>query len=102
MSDDDVDGQFNRCMIELSIHKRKQGVKSVPVVQKAVEINYELQFNYTEMNDVMRIIKQFNCTVLKNEMQLFCIIQTGISRNRINEVLSAFKDVRNLEFHLMK
>ncbi len=77
-------------------------LQCTPVVQKAVEINYELQFNYTEMNDVMRIIKQFNCTVLKNEMQLFCIIQTGIPRNRINEVLSAFKDVRNLEFHLMK
>ena len=77
-------------------------LQCTPVVQKAVEINYELQFNYTEMNDVMRIIKQFNCRVLKNEMQLFCIIQTGIPRNRINEVLSAFKDVRNLEFHLMK
>jgi len=77
-------------------------LQCTPVVQKAVEINYELQFNYTEMNDVMRIIKQFNCTVLKNDMQLFCIIQTGIPRNRINEVLSAFKDVRNLEFHLMK
>ena len=72
------------------------------IVQKAVEIKYELRFNYPEMNDVMRIIKQFNCTVLKNEMQLFCIVQTGIPRNRINEVLSAFKDVRNLEFHLMK
>jgi uncharacterized YigZ family protein len=77
-------------------------LQCTPVVQKAVEINYELQFNYTEMNDVMRIIKQFNCRVLKNEMQLFCIIQTGIPRNRINEVLSAFKDVRNLEFHLLK
>ncbi|MDE3185864.1 MAG: YigZ family protein [Bacteroidota bacterium] len=77
-------------------------LQCTPIVQKAVEIKYELQFNYPEMNDVMRIIKQFNCTVLKNDMQLFCVIQTGIPRNRINEVLSAFKDVRNLEFHLMK
>ena len=77
-------------------------LQCTPVVQKPVEINYELQFHYTEINDVMRIIKQFNCTVLKNEMQLFCIIQTGIPRNRINEVLSAFKEVKNLELHHLK
>lgn len=77
-------------------------LQCTPIVQKAVEIKYELQFNYTEMNDVMRIIKQFNCSVLKNETQLFCIIQTGIPRNRINEVLSAFKDVKNLELHILK
>ena len=71
-------------------------------IQKAVEIKYELQFNYPEMNDVMKIIKQFNCTVLKNEMQLFCIVQTGIPRNRINEVLSALKEIKNLELHLLK
>ena len=56
------------------------------VVQKAVEIKYALQFNYTEMNDVMRIIKQFSCSVLKNETQLFCHIETGIPKNKINEV----------------
>lgn len=72
-------------------------LQCTPTVQKAVEINYELQFNYTEMNDVMRIIKQFNCTVLKNEMQLFCIIQVGIPKNQLNEVVSALKDIRGIE-----
>ena len=72
------------------------------VVQKAVQINYGLQFNYTEMNEVMRILKQFNCTILKNEMQLFCSIETGIPRNKINEVISALKEVKNLELHFNK
>ena len=75
-------------------------LQCTPVVQKAVEIKYELQFNYTEMNDVMRIIKQFNCSILKNEMQLFCQIETGIPRNQVNEVVSALKDIKNLELHL--
>ncbi len=72
-------------------------LQCTPVVQKAVEINYELQFNYTEMNDVMRVIKQYNCTVHKNEMQLFCIIQIGIPKNQLNEVLSALTNIKNLE-----
>ena len=72
-------------------------LQCTPTVQKAVEINYELQFNYTEMNDVMRVIKQFNCTVHKNEMQLFCILQIGIPKNQLNEVLSALTNIKNLE-----
>ena len=77
-------------------------LQCTPVVQKAVQINYELHFNYTEMNEVMRILKQFNCTILANEMQLFCSIETGIPRNKINEVISALKEVKNLELRLMK
>ena len=77
-------------------------LQCTPVVQKAVQINYSLQFNYTEINEVMRILKQFSCSILKNEMQLFCSIEAGIPRNKINEVLSALKEIKNLNFHLMK
>ena len=77
-------------------------LQCTPTVQKAIEINYELQFNYTEMNDVMRIIKQFNCTILKNEMQLFCRIEIGIAKNKLEEVLLAFEENRNLESLIMK
>lgn len=74
-------------------------LQCTPIVQKTVEINYELQFNYTEMNDVMHIIKQFNCTVYKNEMQLFCKLETGIPKNKLNEVLSVLKSVKNIELN---
>lgn len=77
-------------------------LQCTPTIQKAVEIKYELQCNYTEMNEVMRLIKQFNCTVLKNEMQLFCRIEMGIPQNKIKEVLSAFKEVNNAELVLLK
>jgi len=74
-------------------------LQCTPVVQKAVELQYELQFNYTEINDVMRIIKQYNCSVIKNEMQLFCKIETGIPKNKMEEVLASFQNIKNLEFH---
>ena len=76
-------------------------LQCTPVVQKVVEMNYELQFNYTEMNDVMRIIKQFNCTIHKNEMQLFCKIEIGIPQNKRDEVVASFRDVKNLELHTL-
>jgi hypothetical protein len=49
------------------------------------------------MNDIMRIIKQYNCTIYKNEMQLFCIMKVGIPKSEMAEVLSAFQDIKGLE-----
>lgn len=77
-------------------------LQCTPVVQKYVEVLYELQFNYTEMNEVMRIIKQFNCTVFTNEMQLFCRIITGVPKIQENEIISALKEVKNIELHISK
>ena len=70
-------------------------LQCTPIVRKAVEVHYQLQFNYTEMNDVMQVLKQFNCTILKNEIQLFCKMDVGIPINKINEVITALEEIKN-------
>jgi uncharacterized YigZ family protein len=68
-----------------------------PVVQKPVLVHYRLQFDYTQMNEVMTVLKKFNCPVLKQDSQLFCMIETAIPKNREEEVLNKLKDFRLLE-----
>jgi len=68
-----------------------------PIVQKPVLMNYSLQFDYTKMNDVMTIIKQFDCLVSKKEMNLFCSLQLGIPKYRLDEVLYKFNELRAVE-----
>lgn len=67
-----------------------------PVVEKQVEENYSIEFDYTQMNDVMMILKQFNCTIHSNEMQLFCNTRVGVPRNRLDEVLYRLQDLQNV------
>ncbi|MBS1655656.1 MAG: YigZ family protein [Bacteroidetes bacterium] len=67
------------------------------IVQKPVEIVYHLLFDYTQMNDVMTIVKQYNCTVVNQEMQLFCAVNISIPKNRLDEVLYKLNDLRNVE-----
>ncbi len=67
-----------------------------PIVQKQIEIKHSIEFEYNKMNDVMMVLKQFNCTILLNEMQLFCIIEAGIPKNRLEEVLHKLKDLQNV------
>lgn len=67
-----------------------------PLVQKAVLVHYGLEFDYTQMNDVMIICKQFDCAIQKQAMNLFCSLQIGIPRNRLDEVLFKLKDIRGV------
>ncbi|HET6993741.1 MAG TPA: YigZ family protein [Chitinophagaceae bacterium] len=68
-----------------------------PVIRKPVEVKYTLQFDYTIMNDVMTIIKQCDCSVISQDMQLFCKVDIGIPRNRLEEVLYRLKAIHTLE-----
>ncbi len=72
------------------------------IVQKAVLINYRLQFDYTQMNDVMKIVKKFDCVVLKQDPdsyreQLFCSLEIGVPKNRLKEVMNKLNELRGVE-----
>jgi hypothetical protein len=43
------------------------------------------------------ILKQYNCTILAKEAQLFCSITTGIPNNRLEETLYKLKELRGVE-----
>jgi uncharacterized YigZ family protein len=63
-----------------------------PLVQKPILAHYQLQFDYTQMNDIMRILKQTECTILEEDMNLFCSLKIGIPVGRQEEVLYRLKD----------
>jgi uncharacterized YigZ family protein len=73
-----------------------------PIIQKAIEVNYAIHFNYTEMNEIMRILKKYNCTLYKNDLQIFCKIEVGIPVSGLHEILPALENIRNVETHVIK
>jgi uncharacterized YigZ family protein len=68
-----------------------------PITQKPVLIDYEIHFDYTQMNDVMMVIKRFGCVVLQNEMQLFCRMVIGIPKSEEEACVQKFKDFHTIE-----
>lgn len=68
-----------------------------PIVQKQIEVTYQIQFDYTQMNEVIMVLKQYGCNIISNELQLFCIIKTGIPTNRVNEVLYKLKEMQGVD-----
>lgn len=69
----------------------------IPAVQKNVEARYKLSFDYTILNEVMMVVKQNNCTVLQQDLQLFCSMEIGIPKASLDLCLLRLKDIYNLE-----
>jgi uncharacterized YigZ family protein len=72
-----------------------------PIVQKPIELKYELNFDYHQMNEVMMIVKQYNCSVEEQAAQLFVQLKIGIPKSRIDEVLNKFNDLREVKLTLI-
>ena len=67
-----------------------------PLVQRPVLVNHRLEFDYTQMNEIMRVLKQFDCSIIKQENHLFSLLETGIPKNRLEEVLFKFRVMRDV------
>ena len=68
-----------------------------PIVKKPVLINYRLEFDYTVLNDVMKIVKKNDCIILKQELQLFCIMETSIPKKNLELCLLQLKNIKSME-----
>jgi uncharacterized YigZ family protein len=71
-----------------------------PIIEKPVLTEYTLEFDYTLMNDVMTLLKRFNCEVLSKEMQLFCRMRVGIPKASEETALENLRQLYGLQ--LMK
>ena len=72
-----------------------------PIVQRPIELQYELNFDYHQMNEVMMIVKQYNCSVTEQEAQLFVQLKIGIPKARLEEALNKFNDLREVKLTLI-
>jgi uncharacterized YigZ family protein len=74
----------------------------VPMVQKPVMIRFSVQFDYTQMNDIMLIVKQCNGMVLNQQHQLFSSLEVDIPKMRLEEFQYKVTHLRNVSLvHLL-
>lgn len=68
-----------------------------PVISKAIEVSYRIQFDYTQMNNVMTLLKKNSCSIYKQDLQLFCVVEVGIPKAKLEEVVFRLKEIRGVD-----
>lgn len=69
----------------------------IPTIRKPLLFNIKLQFDYTNMNEISTIIKQYNCQIIHQENLMFSTYSIGVPVEIKEEVLFKFKQLRNVE-----
>jgi len=63
-------------------------LQTTPIVKKPIVIIKEIEFDFTKMNDIMLIVKQNECSIIKQEQTLFCLLTIAIPKAKYEYVLN--------------
>jgi uncharacterized YigZ family protein len=63
-------------------------LEQAEIIEKTVNDIYTITFEYPQMNDVMRIIKEEQLQVLEQTSELNCAIKVAIRKTQVEQVMS--------------
>lgn len=70
-------------------------------IEKNIEFQIRLNFDYTIMNEVMTILKQHEANIFKQEMTLFCDLEVGIPLSQKETALQRLEQVYGLTLEVI-
>jgi uncharacterized YigZ family protein len=66
------------------------------VTEKIVTDTYSLEFDYPQMNEVMKVIKDENLQILSQTSDLKCSFTIAIRKSKINQTIGRFESINNI------
>ena len=78
----------------------KMALENSVIENRTLNVNYSVYFEYEFMDRVMRLIKERNIQIIKQEMQLNCQIDISVRKKDAELIKKAFEDLRCVEIKL--
>ncbi len=75
----------------------QMALDTAKIVEKVMQLQFELQFDYPEMDKVMRIIKQHQWQIVDQRMEMDCSITISIRKNdeaQLQNMITAMHKVK--------
>lgn len=80
----------------------KDALSKNNIITKTVNGVYEVHFEYTDMNNVMKIIKEEKIALISNDYQMDCKIVFSVRKNNTNRVYEKFKKIKGLKIKFLR
>ncbi|MCO5947842.1 IMPACT family protein [Mucilaginibacter flavidus] len=66
----------------------EEALQQAVIVEKTVNDIYSIEFNYLQMNDIMRLIKEDNLAIIEQSFDNNCSITVSIRKMQVNQTLA--------------
>lgn len=72
-------------------------LESSDIIEKTIDINYRISFDYKNINKVMRVIKEKNITIVSQQMELSCVIEISTRKKNAHLIFDIFNSMFEIE-----
>lgn len=69
-------------------------IEASKIIRKTIDVNFELRFEYADMNKIMRLIKEKNLNIIRQEMNMSCIMELSVRKKDVENILRKIKELR--------
>ena len=80
----------------------QEALATAEIVEKTVNDVYDIQFDYLQMNDVMRIVKETDVEVLSQDFDTNCKITFEIRKLQVNEVIGRMEKLEGVTINYLR
>jgi uncharacterized YigZ family protein len=75
----------------------KMTLDEAEIIEKTIDVYFQLNFEYIDMNKVMRIIKEQNLEIIEQVMNLNCTFLISVRKKNAEKIRQLFLDLRCLK-----
>lgn len=75
----------------------KEAIKVSDIIIKTVNDIYEVHFEYLQMNDVMKLVKDEQLDILSQDFDINCVLKFKVRKAQLNQVLAKFDKIDGIK-----
>ncbi|MEE2699975.1 MAG: YigZ family protein [Bacteroidota bacterium] len=79
-----------------------EAISAAEIVTKTIKEQYEVSFKYPQMNDVMRLVKEFDLEVVNTDFQIDCKLIFLVPKSKTENVLDSFKNNHEISLKIIE
>lgn len=80
----------------------QEALDAAQIVEKTVNDVYRISFGYLQMNDVMRLIKEENLPILKQEFDNDCAMDVEVRKQLVNQVIQKLDKLEEVRYAYLR
>jgi uncharacterized YigZ family protein len=73
-----------------------EAISNAEIIEKTIDLNIDFVFEYPFMNDVMKIVKDLEPTILQQEYDMDCYMSLSIRQSLYDQLISRLEKVESL------
>src|SRR5690606_18795795 len=80
----------------------QEALEAAHIVEKTVNDVYRISFEYLQMNDVMRLVKEENLSILKQEFDNNCSLDVEVRKQLVNQVVQKLDKIAGIHYTYLR